>query len=66
MFMSLEFSLADVLERYEQEKMEFGATLPMFTILSSLAMINLLCLIGLVIKVIWVGEVKSFHQNLAL
>ncbi|KAH6775830.1 cellulose synthase like E1 [Perilla frutescens var. hirtella] len=63
---SAKVSDKDVLERYEQEKMEFGATPPMFTILSSLAMINLFCLIGLVIKVIWAGEVESFHQNLAL
>lgn len=61
---SAKVSDQDVLERYEQERMEFGATSPMFTMLSSLALLNLLCLIGMVIKVIWAGG--SVHQTLAL
>ncbi|XP_057795222.1 cellulose synthase-like protein E1 [Salvia miltiorrhiza] len=62
---SAKVSDADVLERYEQEKIEFGGT-PTFTILSAVAMLNLLCLVGTVIRVIRAGEVESFHQTLAL
>ena len=42
----------DVLERYEKEIMEFGDTSSMFTILSTLALLNLFCLIGAVKRVI--------------
>lgn len=42
----------DSMQRYKQEIMEFGASTPMFTILSSLAMINLFCLIGTAMKAI--------------
>ncbi|KAG1326699.1 Cellulose synthase-like protein E6 [Cocos nucifera] len=35
-----------VSKRYEQEIMEFGLPSPMFTILATLAMLNLVCLIG--------------------
>ncbi|XP_077216801.1 cellulose synthase-like protein E6 isoform X2 [Tasmannia lanceolata] len=33
-------------KRYEQEIMEFGSSSPMFSILASLAMVNLICLVG--------------------
>ncbi|XP_006346126.1 cellulose synthase-like protein E1 [Solanum tuberosum] len=46
----------DVLLRYKQEKMEFGSASPMLTILSTLAMINLFCLMGLVKKLILTRE----------
>lgn len=36
----------EVLKRYEQEIMELGSPSPMFTILATLAMLNLVCLIG--------------------
>nr|XP_029116384.1 cellulose synthase-like protein E6 [Elaeis guineensis] len=36
----------EVLKRYEQEIMEFGSPSPMFTVLATLAMLNLVCLIG--------------------
>ncbi|KAK4341926.1 hypothetical protein RND71_037742 [Anisodus tanguticus] len=47
----------DVLSRYKQEKMEFGSASPMLTILSTLAMLNLFCLVGLVKKLILTREV---------
>ncbi|CAN4102604.1 unnamed protein product [Withania somnifera] len=47
----------DVLLRYKQEKMEFGsASSPVLTILSTLAMLNLFCLMGLVKKLILTRE----------
>ncbi|XXG47435.1 hypothetical protein AAC387_Pa02g2084 [Persea americana] len=39
-------------KRYEQEIMEFGTTSPMFTILTTLAMVNLVCLVGAIKRVI--------------
>ncbi|KAI0511965.1 hypothetical protein KFK09_012599 [Dendrobium nobile] len=39
-------------KRYEKEIMEFGSTSPMFTILCTIAMLNLLCLVGGIIRVI--------------
>ncbi|RWR84933.1 cellulose synthase-like protein E6 [Cinnamomum micranthum f. kanehirae] len=39
-------------KRYEQEIMEFGTTSPMFTVLATLAMINLLCLGGAIKRVV--------------
>ncbi|XP_060187002.1 cellulose synthase-like protein E1 [Lycium barbarum] len=46
----------DVLLRYKQEKMEFGSASPMLTILSTLAMLNLFCLVGLVKELILTRE----------
>ncbi|KAJ4725303.1 Cellulose synthase [Melia azedarach] len=42
----------DVSQRYEKEIMEFGASSSMFTILATLALLNLFCLIGLLNKLI--------------
>lgn len=63
---SAKVSDEDVMRRYEEEKMEFGASTPMFTILSSVAMVNLFCLIGMAVKVIWAGEVGSLRHGLVL
>lgn len=41
----------DVSKRYNEELMEFGVDSPMTTILSSLAVLNLFCFIGAVIKI---------------
>ncbi|RWR73226.1 cellulose synthase-like protein E6 [Cinnamomum micranthum f. kanehirae] len=39
-------------KRYEQEIMEFGTTSPLFTILATLAMVNLVCLGGAIKRVV--------------
>ena len=43
-------------KRYEKEIMEFGSSSPMFTILSTIAMINLFCFIGGVVKEAFFGK----------
>lgn len=63
---SAKVSEGDVMERYEQEKMEFGGAPPTFTILSALAMLNMFCMIGVVIRVMRTGEVGTFYETLAL
>lgn len=45
----------DVSQRYEKEIMEFGISSPMLTILSTLALLNLFCLVG-VVKEAFLGE----------
>ncbi|KAL5802183.1 hypothetical protein ACOSQ4_030488 [Xanthoceras sorbifolium] len=42
----------DVSKRYEQETMEFGSSSIMFTILGTLAMLNLFCFVGAILKTI--------------
>ncbi|XP_002522779.2 cellulose synthase-like protein E1 [Ricinus communis] len=51
----------DVLQRYEEEIMEFGVSSPMFTILATLAMLNLVCFVGVVKKVIRIYETMSLQ-----
>ncbi|KAG8365161.1 hypothetical protein BUALT_Bualt18G0075500 [Buddleja alternifolia] len=64
---SAKVSDQDVEQRYEQEKMEFGVTTtPFFAILTSLAMLNLFCFIGMVLKVIRAGGVEFDHEIMAL
>lgn len=46
----------DVSKRYEQELMEFGAPSPMFTILTTIALINASCLIGMTIRFVMHGQ----------
>ncbi|KAK9267541.1 hypothetical protein L1049_009969 [Liquidambar formosana] len=48
----------DVSQRYEQEVMEFGAPSPMFTILATLAMLNLFSLAGVLKRVIMGMQTK--------
>ncbi|PHT43972.1 Cellulose synthase-like protein E1 [Capsicum baccatum] len=58
----------DVLLRYKQEAMEFGSASPMLTILSTLAMLNLFCLMGLVKKLLLTRELglKYVFETMAL
>ncbi|CAH9087415.1 unnamed protein product [Cuscuta epithymum] len=53
----------DVSLRYEQEIMEFGSTSPMFTVLSTLAMINLFCFVWVLKKM---ATEEFIFQSLAL
>lgn len=46
----------DVLKRFTSEVMEFGASTPMFTMLATVALINLFCLVGTVVKNIAMSE----------
>ncbi|KAL4562944.1 hypothetical protein LXL04_026975 [Taraxacum kok-saghyz] len=52
----------DVSQRYNQEIMEFGATSPMFTILSTLALINLFSFVNGVKWVIMNSDVSGFSE----
>ncbi|GAY47730.1 hypothetical protein CUMW_106600 [Citrus unshiu] len=56
----------DVLERYEKEIMEFGDTSSMFTILSTLALLNLFCLIGAVKRVIIDDGFVKLYETMIL
>ena len=53
----------DVSQRYEGEMMEFGGSSPMFTILATLAMLNLFCVVGVVKKV---GLDMEVYKTMAL
>lgn len=52
---SAKVSNDDVMERYEQEIMEFGGDSPMFVVLSSSALLNLVCLASIATRVIFWG-----------
>ena len=53
----------DVSKRYEKEIMEFGTSSPMFTILATLALLNLFCLLG-VLKdaVLREGDIEAYEK----
>lgn len=53
----------DVSKRYQQEIMEFGSTSIMFTVISTLAMLNLFSLVG-VLKMVFLGgsEYKNIEK----
>src|SRR4051812_1337920 len=42
----------NVSQRYENEIMEFGSSSPMLTLLATIAMVNLFCLVGMLLKVV--------------
>ncbi|KAJ9183063.1 hypothetical protein P3X46_006977 [Hevea brasiliensis] len=52
----------DVSQRYEKEIMDFGASSPMFTILATLAMLNLFCFAGVVKKVIMDENFRLYEE----
>ncbi|CAK9148877.1 unnamed protein product [Ilex paraguariensis] len=63
---SAKVSEQEVSQRYEQEMMEFGSSSPMVTILSSLAMLNLFCFVGLVKKVVMTQVGIRVYETMAL
>lgn len=58
----------DVLERYEQEVMEFGTSSLMFTIISTLAMLNLFSVVAAIFKMIFqdFGALEKFVLQVIL
>ncbi|XP_031259760.1 cellulose synthase-like protein E1 [Pistacia vera] len=56
----------DVSQRYEKEIMEFGASSSMFTILATLALLNLFCLIGVLKKVILDQGIFRLYETMLL
>ncbi|XVF03624.1 hypothetical protein REPUB_Repub05bG0009100 [Reevesia pubescens] len=52
----------DVSKRYEQEIMDFGSTSIMFTVITTLAMLNLLSLVGIVKMFFWGLEYKDLEK----
>ncbi|KAK8937193.1 Cellulose synthase-like protein E1 [Platanthera zijinensis] len=52
----------ETLKRYERGIIEFGSTSPMFTVLSTVAMLNLFCLIGGAVNVLAGGGMGALEQ----
>ncbi len=52
----------DVSQRYKQEVMEFGTSSPMFTILATLALLNVFCFVGGMKRVITDGGLLVWEQ----
>ncbi|XP_059437213.1 cellulose synthase-like protein E6 [Corylus avellana] len=53
----------DVSQRYEEELMEFGASSPMFTIIATLALLNVFCLVGGMKRVIMQKEMQNLLSH---
>ncbi|CAL2263264.1 unnamed protein product [Prunus armeniaca] len=56
----------DVSHNYEKEVMEFGALSPMFTILATLALLNLFCFLGVVKKAIMGEGMTKVYETMPL
>ena len=56
----------DVSQRYEKEIMEFGTSTPMFTILSTLAMINLVCFVGVLKEALMGKGIIRVYETMSL
>ncbi|XP_062078928.1 cellulose synthase-like protein E6 [Humulus lupulus] len=52
----------DISKRYEQEVMEFGSSNLMFTVLATLALLNLFCLVGGVKRLVFDLDSKAIEQ----
>eukprot|EP00262_Sarcandra_glabra_P009225 TRINITY_DN232_c0_g1_i3.p1 TRINITY_DN232_c0_g1~~TRINITY_DN232_c0_g1_i3.p1 ORF type:complete len:729 (-),score=99.72 TRINITY_DN232_c0_g1_i3:105-2291(-) len=52
----------EAFKRYEQEIMEFGSSSPMFTIIATLALLNLVCFVGGVKRVMMDKDKRAFEQ----
>lgn len=52
----------DVLHRYEKEMMEFGTSSPMFTIIATLSMLNLISLVGGIKRVLMSLDIRIFES----
>lgn len=55
----------EVSKRYEKEIMEFGASSPMFTIIATISLVNLLCFLGMVKKAVEGGSLVMTFQTMA-
>ncbi|KAJ9182511.1 hypothetical protein P3X46_006497 [Hevea brasiliensis] len=60
------FTDEDISKRYEKEIIEFGDSSPMFTILATLAMLNLFCFVGVVNKEIMSGNIFRVYRTMPL
>ena len=57
----------EVYNRYVKEIMEFGASSPMFTTLATVALINFVCLAGLMKKVVMNESIaRTYHETMLL
>ncbi|KAI5321520.1 hypothetical protein L3X38_030591 [Prunus dulcis] len=59
-------TISDVSHNYEKEVMEFGALSPMFTILATLALLNLFCFLGVVKEAIMGEGMTKVYETMPL